>query len=273
MKPVVFIINLFFWYSTGFAQPSFSTDSLLNYEYAYYNTTSDSIKQEFLLKKFNYYLHYDSLGKSTFTESKRIESIYLKKPDRLSFLWNAALVAYVNKETNYTINFISEYSRLYADTSVQFHLLSALANSYSDSAAFFSHFNQLIKTDSVFQRLQLLQLSLPVKKRSPYLLASSIIPGSGTMAQGKILKGVTSLALNTLSVFGIIKLVQVGLYANAFLWGTGLGVKFYVGNIRLTNRIFENRLQEKEMAVHKNIEHHIEFLLHKYPILLKKESF
>ena len=76
------------------------------------------------------------------------------------------------------------------------------------------------------------------KHLNRYLISSAVLPGSGAALNGYVLKGVLSLGLVSASAYAVAKMVEYGLYLNAVLWGTGVGLKFYVGNINLTEKLF-----------------------------------
>ena len=76
--------------------------------------------------------------------------------------------------------------------------------------------------------------------------------------------------LSSASVFGIIKLVDYGLYLNAFFWGTGLGFKFYAGNLKLTEKQFYEAETKQRNKLANNCENQLKQLLEKYPLNFKK---
>jgi hypothetical protein len=248
-------------------------DSLLHYEYNYFKSSNDTIKQTLLIKKTAYYLSHHITGPETFNEIKRVNiNAVNDKRVKHNFLWNAAAVSYLNNETDRARYYLSEYSFSSKDSSVEFNLLSVLINKYSDTAEVRRRLNCLSSVDTLFKGLNCFYeiINYHRKHRNFYLLSSAIIPGSGTIMNGEVAKGVISLALAAGSVYGIIKLVEYGLYLNAALWGTGVGLKFYTGNIKLTEKSFYKAEEQKKNKLTTNCELTLKKILDKYPLTLKE---
>jgi hypothetical protein len=269
----IFIISILF-FGKGLFLLSQNTlnDSLLFYEYAYYKSNNDSLKQKILIKKIDLYLTKNITQKEVFNEVKRVNLNYLyDKEIKTNFLWNAVTISYLNYETDNARYYLAEYSNLKTDTSIAFNLLSILVNKYTDTSDVNKRIKYLSAFDTLFNCLNCFYdiVNYNRKHLNFYLISSAIIPGSGTVMNGYILKGLLSLALTAGSVYGIIKLVEYGLYINAVLWSTGVGLKFYTGNIKLTEQAFYKAETKKKNKLTNNCELKLKNVLNKYPITLK----
>jgi hypothetical protein len=249
-----------------------SADSLLHYEQAYYKHKHSGSGQAFILQKIAYYLRNNATGEETFNEIKRIDpGLISDKLQQADFLWNATLVAYMNGQDGYARHYLDKYNGLTADTSVADDLMFVLAYKYNDSARVTARLRRLVARDSVFKGLDcFLSYALYEKKhRDLYMLSSAIVPGSGTIMNGAVFKGVLSLCIAAASVYGVVTLINYGLYANAALWGTGVGLKFYMGNIRLTEKTFEQSELKHKTKLANACEKRLIQVLQKYPLTLK----
>ncbi len=269
----IFIISILF-FGKGMVLLSQNTlsDSLLYYEYAYYKSNNDTSKQKILLKKIDLYLTKNITHREVFNEIKRVNLNYLyDKKIKTNFLWNAITISYLNNETDNARYFLAEYSNLKPDSSMAFNLLSILVNKYTDTSDVNKRIKYLSGIDTVFKGLNCFCdiVNYNRKHLNFYLISSAIIPGSGTAMNGYILEGVLSLAIMAGSVYGIIKLVQYGLYINAVLWSTGVGLKFYTGNIKLTEQTFYKAEINKKNKLTIICELKLKNVLNKYPITLK----
>ncbi len=247
-------------------------DSLLFYEYNYFKSDNDSAKQLILLKKIRLYLKENITEREVFTEIKRVNINSLHNNDlKANFLWNAAALSYLNNETDHARFFLAEYSALKEDSSTAFNLLSILVNKYTDTNEVNKRMKYL-RRDTLFKGLSCFceMTNYNRKHLNFYLISSAILPGSGTIMNGYVFKGLVSLALTAASVFGIVKLIEYGLYLNAVLWGTGVGLKFYAGNIKLTEKVFYKAENRKKNKLANNCELKLKNVLIKYPITLKE---
>jgi hypothetical protein len=272
MQRIIIISFLLLHYAARAQEQGNLADSLLVYEYAYFIQKNDTVRQEILLEKINFYLRKKVIGKEVFNEIKRLKVNILKNDfEKKWFLWNAAIVAYLNTETEYSRNFVSEYGLLVNDTSVAYHLLIILANKYSDTLLVNKIIKKLALKDSDFNSLSCFAdvTNYNRKHLNFYLFSSAILPGAGTVMNGAVVKGFISLALTSTSIYGVYQLVEYGLYANAFLWGTGVGLKFYSGNIKLTEKVFEQGEMKQKNKLANSCELKLNEILLKYPITLK----
>jgi hypothetical protein len=269
----IFIISIFL-NCTGvmiYGQNSL-TDSLLSYEYAYFKSNSDSVKQVILLKKIDLYLKQNITGEEAFKEIKRVNINTLHDQKlKTYFLWNAITISYLNNETDYAGYFLAEYEAVKKDTSKTFNLLAILVKKYTDTSEVNQRIKYLSATDTLFKGLSCFCeiVSYNRKHLNLYLISSFILPGSGTIMNGYVFKGLVSLALTAASVYGIVKLIEYGLYVNAVLWGTGVGLKFYLGNIKLTENTFKKKELLKKNKLTNDCELKLKKVLDKYPVTLR----
>ncbi len=247
-------------------------DSLMQYEFVYFKNTNDSLKQGILIKKINYYLQHNNLDEAVLKEIKRvtIKSIPTARLKE-NFLWNAAVIAYLNSDINYARFYLAEFEAFKKDSSLEFQLLSVFINKYDDTSSTGKQIRQLSLKDSLFTCLACFKEVATYSKKhlNFYLLSSTILPGSGSLMNGYAFKGLVSLALTAGSVYAVIRLLDYGLYVNAALWGSGLGLKFYTGNIKLTETLFYKSETRQKIKLASTCELNVKKVLEKYPISLR----
>jgi hypothetical protein len=269
----IFIISLSVLLKSGAVQSQQGlNDSLLACEYSYFTSSSDPVKQQVLLKKVSLYLSHNITGPEVLNEIRRVNTEAIASPQQKeNFLWNAALIAYLNNETARAGLYLDRYEKHSGDTSLSYNLLLILVNKYTDSALVTKKINQSAAQDSAFKSLACFAgiTNYSRKHRNFYLLSSAILPGSGAIMNGYVIKGAVSLALAAGSVYGIVKMVEYGLYINAVLWGTGVGLKFYTGNIRLTENLFYKAEARQKNKLATACELNLKTLLTKYPVNLR----
>lgn len=268
----IFIIS-FLLIQLGYAAAQNNVqDSLLFYEYLFFKTTDPELRHQCLLKKVNVQLREGSTSIDVFNDVKRIKADSLTDLNlRLQYVWNASLISYLNDETDYANFYLARYQQLSLDTTIELSFLSALINRYSDTAAFNKHLRFLNCKDSLFVGLNCFMdpVNYHRKHRNFFLISSALVPGLGTAMNGYVLKGLLSLAITGASVYGIVKMVEYGLYLNAVLWGSGVGLKFYIGNIRLTDISFDKAEERKKNKLASACELKLQLLIQKYPFTLK----
>jgi hypothetical protein len=130
----------------------------------------------------------------------------------------------------------------------------------------------LCKKDSIFMNLsKVIELEDFELKHKKFLLNSGlVIPGSGAIFNGNIVKGFTSLGLNTISFMAIRELVFEQMYVNAIGWGFNLFSKFYLGNLRMTEGLVEKKEQLKKNKLTSDCELILNDIFKKYPFEFKK---
>lgn len=246
-------------------------DSLLYYEHIYFKATSDSVKQSAILKKISLYLRNGNTGPEVFNEMKRV-SLNTNCFNKSNFLWNAAIISYLNEEGDYADYFFEEYRLLNKDSSMNYNFLAALIYYKQDTALFLEKLHYLCKKDTLFYSMNcLMNVTYYYKKNlKKYILASCILPGSGTILLGKLAMGLLSTAIFAGSVVGIVALIQHRLYINAVLWSTGVGLKFYTGNLKLTQKTFEDKEQIEKNKLSNECKFILRKIAQKYPLTLKE---
>jgi hypothetical protein len=247
-------------------------DSLLLYEKKHFECENDSLKQQVLLNKIDFNIRHNNLSRASYNDCGRVNLNLLKsEKQQHNFLWNSALVAYLNGDDQRCRINLANYSVLASDTATELLLLQLLANRNYDTTVMTEKIKVLNKRDALFNELRcLIQLAVYERKHlNYYLLSSAIVPGSGTAMNGEPLKGLVSLAIAVGSVYGVVKMVEYGLYINTFLLGAGMGLKFYTGNIRLTKKAFERKELKQKNKLAKQSELVLKKIFAKYPLSWK----
>jgi hypothetical protein len=192
-------------------------------------------------------------------------------PDSLlkKYLWNGALIGYLNADLSYAKRMYTQYDNTFKDSSLNSALLKVLVHA-NDADGVRALIQRLSARDSLFSCLSCIDEVRNYERKGAlfYTISSAVIPGSGAIMNGYPVKGIVSLALTAASVFGVVSLVRDGLYLNAVLWGSGIGLKFYGGNIRLTQTLFERRAVEIKRKRAVKCAAAIQRLTNKYPLIL-----
>lgn len=223
---------------------SFAVDSLVELEYRYFKCSNEQDKQQILIQKVNHYLLQNYTGTEVLNEIKRIEPQFLTDSlQRAEFYWNAAILAYLNGANNFAEFNVNQYCKDRTDLNFEERLLKLIIVLYKDTLAAKQEIGSLSVLDSSVWNLNacIEKETYTRKHKNLYLLSSAILPGSGTAMNGAVLKGLTSLLLVSSAAFGVAALVHHQLYFNALMWGTGIGIKFYVGNLQLTEQQFKQK--------------------------------
>jgi hypothetical protein len=252
------------------AQKGFS-DSLLQQEYGYFNETDVFKKQELLIKKVNIYMSHGIYDISLVNEINRVEFTFLSQEGQKNFYWNAALINYINGNERQASGYMEHYLSVSEnDTSAQKTLLYVLINKHLDSSAVRLKIEKMAVYDPLFANLLCFNeiLNYKGKHQKFSVISSYFVPGLGTAINGKPIKGILSLAIATGAIIGIVNLVEYGLYLNALLWGSGVGLKFYFGNIKLADKTFNAKEQKQKNILTNNCELKVNMLLKKYPLTL-----
>jgi hypothetical protein len=157
------------------------------------------------------------------------------------------------------------------DTGTLYKLLTVLIHKYHDTVRVNHNIRALVQSDSIFLNLDCFARVAVYERRhlNLYKLSSAIIPGSGIIMNGNAGKGILAMTLTAASVYGVVAMINAGVYINAALWGTGLGLKFYTGNIRLTEKVFREKELKQKNKLATLCELKLEKVLEKYPVNLK----
>ena len=174
-------------------------------------------------------------------------------------------MAHLNHEQRLAIHQLNKYKTLGDSTGMQVYLLEALASAdydtlrihriaakVKDSMACISCLNEV----SRYER----------KHKTAYVVASAIVPGSGTIANGQVGKGLASLALTGGFAYLTYSMFSHKLYINALGWGIGWGYKFYTGNMRLTATEFDKKEARQKNKLATDCELKLNELMKKYPV-------
>ncbi|MFN8230345.1 MAG: hypothetical protein U0V03_05420 [Bacteroidia bacterium] len=264
MKRIYFItIILVLSNICSFAQTN-KVDSLLLFEKQLFFTRNTAQQDCILFYKYEYALkikNYQNAYQSYLRLEKR--NFRIKKED---YYWNNTLICLDNFNfTSATQNF-NIYKLNFDSLSLNSNLLGYLTYVNYDSTQAKYYYQKLIKLDSNLACLNCFYklINNKYKKGKGYMITSGIVPGSGLIAMGKPLKGLTSLALVGGSVFGIYSLIQNNLYLNALSWGLNFGLKFYVGQIKLTNKEYLKKQEKLKRKLNKKCKSNYNSVLKKY---------
>jgi hypothetical protein len=250
------------------AQEQFDS-ALLGLEQQIFVARQDTEQVVLRLQKLDLYLSASIYSAGALREAKHINyKLIRSKAQQSRFLWNAALLAHMNEDIDYSLFYYAHYQLVSPDSTIPAKLLKIMINNSSDTLALSQSVKSLASTDTSFACLSCLSKvqSYQRKHKAWFVLSSVLVPGLGTALNGEPLKGMNSLLLNAATFYCIYALVENNLYINAFLFGGMLIQKFYLGNIRLTATRFEDKAARKKSMLAKNCEHALDKILSAYPV-------
>ena len=252
-------------------QQSFNNELLL-LEQKIYTCRNDTERIVYNVQKFDLFISNKDYSTDALKEAKRIDYELIRDTiSRFRFLWNASLVANLNNDKSLASYYYKQYRQISNDTSIQSYLLSVLINNGYDTIEVSNSLQKLAVNDKNFNLLKCMNnmYEYTIKNKILYPIASALIPGSGSMMNGDIGKGTASLLINSVSAYAIYILIQNNLYLNAILWGAALGLKFYIGNIKLTTVLVDEKESRKKNTLAVDCKCVLNNLLIQYPVEFK----
>lgn len=269
------IIIILIWIASFINSVSAQTEfdkQLLAIEQHVFESKNDTVKASLCLQKFNLYVSTNNYySAAALNEVKRIDFLLLSDSAKEKFLWNAGLLFYLHKEQRSAMYYIQQYKSLSKDSSMNCFLLELLSAANYDTLSV----STILKKASIktvdFTCLNCLNEIVVYQRKGEnrYLFASAIVPGLGSAINGNVGKGFVSLSLNSLIAYVMYYMLHENLYLNAFGWGLSFGIKFYTGNLRLTEKLFFEKEAKTKNKLAKNCELKLKEVLNKYPLLFK----
>jgi hypothetical protein len=194
----------------------------------------------------------------------RIRSIATDANTSETILYNQCLIALSLK--NYDqMNLLLEELKAKKDTlDLSERILSACLSIIKYDTTQFKADIQHLQSDT---STILCSLNLNKKK---YTTMSIVLPGLGMMALGKPTKGILALGLNTAAIAGTIYLISKGFYFAGFNTGLTIIPKFYAGNIRLTESVFNRKNNQLILNNQKEMLKKMDEVLALHPLNFKK---
>jgi TM2 domain-containing membrane protein YozV len=243
-------------------------EQLLRLEEKAFTAASDSERSSLYYEKVLLYIDSGIYTNNALQEAVRVEERWLPDSIRPRFLWNSALLAYLNLDTRLAIHQLRKYKATGDSSSIPVYLLEALASSDYDTV----RIGQIAKANDSLVCVTCLNgvSRYQLKHKQAYTIASAIIPGSGLIANGNPGKGTVALLLNGGFIYLTSYFISNQLYFNAAGWGLGWGIKFYTGNLRLTSREADRREARKKNKLATDCELTINELVKKHPIAFKR---
>ncbi|MFL5753195.1 MAG: hypothetical protein ACJ76F_07305 [Bacteroidia bacterium] len=242
---------------------------LMDLEWKIAKSSNDTAKTFFALRKMDLYLQQEDFSAEAIAETKRVDEALIRDTlIRSNFLWNAALLSHLAGETGLSRHYINEYRIREKDSTIAALLLELMIYSDFDTSLVTQRVEELKRLNDSLSCLSCINKVMAYKRqhRKAYLAASAVVPGSGSIANGNVGKGATSLALNGGVVYAVYALMKNNLYFNAISWGLALGVKFYTGNLRLTSKLFYEKEEKKKNKLAAACELNYKRVLDQYPL-------
>lgn len=243
-------------------------DSLyFTYEQRIYESSNDySLKQYYLLKKINLIISNQDYFKLN-DELKRVNISLLYNHQLIStYYYNLSLISLLMQDFPNAFYAFNNFKKYQNPNTISTKLLELLCLYRFDPTSFENTLLYLKNQDSItFYPIYIEYSNLkykPTKSSFKYQLCSAIIPGSGSIFLKEYKKGFASLLISSIYTISEYWIISNHLYFNAVFWGTLFFFKFYIGNIRLTKKIYEN-IYKKE---YRHFVLSINNALNKYPI-------
>ncbi len=271
LKNIIILISALLCTEKVFSQNEFSQHLLMLEEKAFL-CTSDTLRNDFYLQKFDLYVQHNKPTNEAMLEARRIDyHLFRDTASMIRFLWNASVTSQLTNSVNPAAHYYSSYQEINPDSSVEAYLLGSLIYMDFDSAVARSFVNRLVIKDKSFACVSCLQevANYSRKHKGLYLISSALVPGLGSALNGNVLKGTTSLLINSLAVYAVYVLIQSNLYFNAFFWGGAFLTKFYIGNIKLTGSLFDQKEERKKNKLATNCELMLSGVLKQHPIFYR----
>ena len=267
MHRIIFI----FFTAIAFINKANAEDSivskLLRLEKSYFSSADEKEKSAIAYEKLKIKLADSRYSDELMNEVERIDPEFLTTESQIIFYWNTSIVYYLKNDFYKSIYYIEKYLESISNKSINallFYYLLLTKINLEKSKIIHDELIEKVATennlaqqnDSIFACLSCLseinQVSLLNKKGK--LISSAFIPGSGLIMNGNVLKGIKTTFINGLSATFIYYLIKKENYINALGWGFSMWLKFYSGNLKLTersidekrNRIISKKAQECE---------------------------
>lgn len=248
-------------------------DTLLFFEKLIFESKSQKQRDSLLNQKLNFSIQSKNL-KNAYLTYLRLEKTGYRVYNK-NYYWNATLLCLDNFNFSSAIMNYKLYKLNFDSSSIQSNLLGYLTYVNFDSLSAKKYYLNLLKLDSSLACMNCFYelLNKKSKKGTGYMIASGIVPGSGLVVVGKPLKGITSMALIGGMAYGVYSLTQANLYVNAINWTLNLGLKFYLGQIKLTKKEFDKKQNKTKSLLNKRCKANYMGVLHEHAITYKVNSF
>lgn len=272
-KNIIILIILLCY--INFLSAQTTNDSLLfELEKKIYAEANDTIKTNLLIGKIDIYINQNNIvSYELLTEINRVQWNTLKDSAILSrFFWNSALTFYLNQKYSLALNAYNHYQEMIkVDTTINTLFLHTLILMRVDSSLFVNNLTKCAQVDSSFLEMTCYLDIINYEKKNKlfYPISSAIIPGSGMLMLGKPKQGITSLFINSATAYAIYSLLQNNLYVNSVAWGIVLMQKFYVGGIKLTSKLTDEKENKIRYKLSTKCHKTLNVLLQKYPLNFK----
>lgn len=268
-RRIILVLLTILSINSVFAQSSFE-QKLLEEEWNYFQADSDSLRTVFALRKTNLFFHQNEVDERLFYEIKRLDNRYVPEAQKENLYWNVALASYLLDERYYYLKYANRYKEL-AGSTVEMDLLEFLVHVKLNETESQKMLDSLQAKDSAFSDLAyLLEANNHESKHKNLVrVMAKIIPGSGLLILKKPVKGVTSMALNTATVFALRYLIQNNMYVNTFAWGMNLIQRFYMGGIALTEKMIVEKEAKEKAHLALDGEDALLNVLAKYPLVFR----
>jgi hypothetical protein len=245
MKHLIFIVLILINITSSFSQ-SVDADSLLHFEWSIFKDSANT--DRLLLSKFNYQLkEKDFSGAGITLKRIRYEPENFTRKD----IKNALLLSVQINSGASAEFYFQEYWKRCDTSELQNHILGFLTYMNFDSLKANRFLKQVIAKNTEYDCLDCFYKTLAMSEKGKffYPVASALVPGSGLIFAGKPVKGFTSIFLTGVFVAGSILMHQYFLPVNLIGWNVSWGLRFYTGQIALTQKEANGNISRKKQKI------------------------
>lgn len=243
-------------------------EAAIEYERLYYYSDNYREKNEC---KYQKALCYKQLGNynSAQNELDRLALYGLKPAEQLRFIYQKALVSYLNEDFTQCNRALISLQKHSPDSLMKKNILllevlnNIMLNHLEESKtkaleyARFSYGEN--QQEDIMARVEYLysKKELPKLKSEKVFEWVSIVPGFGQMYVGKVGEGLGNIGLNLAAFsFGVLQIIN-GYYATGYFVGTLSINKFYFGGRTRAKNLFKQTNQERKIEYHDKIKHYL----------------
>lgn len=272
LKNIIILIILLHYTNCLFSQQNFDSE-LLRLEEKIYNEVNDTAKAAIILQKINLYFTQNKSDNRVLNEIERCDWTLIKDSvTQSNYLWNLTLLNTIHKRYNRAVNYYENYTKINTkDTTIHTKLLGGLIYMNLDSTKLKNYLSCQNFEIAVVNNFTCYQATLNISKKNKnmYLIASGVLPGSGMLALNKPKQATASLLLNAGVAFMVYELIKSNLYFNAAALGLMLTQKFYLGGIKLTDKLYNDSIINKKATAAQKCEIDLKKLFEMYPLNFK----
>jgi hypothetical protein len=223
------------------------TDSLLKLEEKIFTTQNIAEKAQYL--KIKTELNLNALNtEAAMHELERYSGLVEYNYADADILWNGALLSLRFDKAGQASNYFQSYYHRFDSSSAQSSLLGFLVYLNNDSTRAQHFYKKLILQDDSLRCLDCFyrMVNAHYRKGNFFKVSSLLVPGSGLIMTGRLVKGFIAMGIAGFFVAEGIVLLHNGLIINFLGTDVTWGLKFYIGQYLLTAKELGKKTGKKK---------------------------